>query len=816
MVENVANNGLEVLSSNTEDFVQKGFSVEANPVIFSILSQSLYKNPLEAVIRELSSNALDAHIAAGIENTVPIEINLPTALTPYIEVIDHGVGMSGDFILNSFSSFGTSTKRDKDSKAIGGFGIGAKSPFAISTSFTITSVHKGKRSSFLCTKEGLAPSILCLEMDVPCAEGQGTTIRIDGLNKEINHNSVSERLGVLIALFALYPVQPIINYPVKDTSKFVKLCKGFYAAYVPTHTCRFPSQGVFLKLGASYIPIVKYFSSLTNLPTVLDSFPKNICNNIRFFLDIDPLIVPVTPSREDYIQTAQANEFIDSEIKRVETELKAKYSQDGWLPLLDILSSLGEKRRCAGTYDATVSHLYNDTRSVENVKSVNSVIEVSSRPIPHQSEFIEKRCLYTGFRIYSQRRCQDTQPAGNFSVFTSSVRRPVKYGERREHFIPITLDYYVVPKEGVLTTRKTLKVNGEEYTIDPTLPRDETRVLLNTHSDAITVMEELCGIEISYPLGVNDKEEKWEYLKKAYPNIKFDFCDVYTEKAVRTKTITPTKDTPTPCRRYTVSYNHEVLHPFVLTPNVPVTVDSFLESWNSSTSTHRRMCVFLNEGEVLKDIITIAAPYLCNIVDNRKHLIWVVRNKEAKKRLLKDEGFLQDATRTGRLFIQDIKAHEYSWDKFSQYTGETESKLKKVFLVDAVLNELQKSDWFSLKFLYTKHLTNRELHFLPELSELTKLIEDNPTIKEAFLFHGQTGRGDTWEKRWSFPKELIIELTADVIDYYQCKMEPLIKKAAYLYKDKTELNMPPEDAVHLFKGYSESNQLKQRRLTYEN
>ena len=50
MVENVANNGVEVLSSNTEDCA-KGFTVEANPVIFYPVSKSLYKNPLEAVIR---------------------------------------------------------------------------------------------------------------------------------------------------------------------------------------------------------------------------------------------------------------------------------------------------------------------------------------------------------------------------------------------------------------------------------------------------------------------------------------------------------------------------------------------------------------------------------------------------------------------------------------------------------------------------------------------------------------------------------------------------------------------------------------------
>ena len=84
-------------------------------------------------------------------------------------------------------------------------------------------------------------------------------------------------------------------------------------------------------------------------------------------------------------------------------------------------------------------------------------------------------------------------------------------------------------------------------------------------------------------------------------------------------------------------------------------------------------------------------------------------------------GFTRRNTDVGQLFIQDIKAHEYSWDKFSQYMFRPAAELKKGFLGDAVLNELQKSDWFSLKLLYTQHLTNRELHFLPELKELTNL-----------------------------------------------------------------------------------------------
>ena len=72
--------------------------------------------------------------------------------------------MSGDFILNSFSSFGTSTKRDKDSKKrLVGFGIGAKSLLLSPPPSPSPVFIKGSVVLPFCTKDGLAPSILCLE-----------------------------------------------------------------------------------------------------------------------------------------------------------------------------------------------------------------------------------------------------------------------------------------------------------------------------------------------------------------------------------------------------------------------------------------------------------------------------------------------------------------------------------------------------------------------------------------------------------------------------------------------------------------------------
>ena len=48
---------------------QQSFKINASAKAFTILSSTLYSDPITAIIRELSCNAYDSHIAAGIKDT---------------------------------------------------------------------------------------------------------------------------------------------------------------------------------------------------------------------------------------------------------------------------------------------------------------------------------------------------------------------------------------------------------------------------------------------------------------------------------------------------------------------------------------------------------------------------------------------------------------------------------------------------------------------------------------------------------------------------------------------------------------------------
>lgn len=118
-----------------------GISSENEAHIMTILRDTLYSDRIMAVIREYSSNAWDAHIDAG-KADVPIKITLPTYDEPVFKVRDFGPGLGEDDVFNIYTQYGASTKR-KSNSAVGMLGIGCKSGFAYSESFTITSWHEG-------------------------------------------------------------------------------------------------------------------------------------------------------------------------------------------------------------------------------------------------------------------------------------------------------------------------------------------------------------------------------------------------------------------------------------------------------------------------------------------------------------------------------------------------------------------------------------------------------------------------------------------------------------------------------------------------
>ncbi len=140
----------------------KAFSIAANPKVFKILSSDLYTNKIRAVIRELITNMIDAHALNG--NPEKFIIQVPGRLDPRFVCRDFGPGMSDFDIQGDDNSPGLYNSYFSSSKAesndfIGGFGLGSKSPFSYTDTFSITSYHKGEIRGYVAYMDGDGPQI---------------------------------------------------------------------------------------------------------------------------------------------------------------------------------------------------------------------------------------------------------------------------------------------------------------------------------------------------------------------------------------------------------------------------------------------------------------------------------------------------------------------------------------------------------------------------------------------------------------------------------------------------------------------------------
>ena len=116
---------------------QMGLNV--NSLTFKTLIDGIYNNKLGAVIREISSNARDAHIKS--ENTDPFEIILDTNssnLVAKMTIKDYGNGLTKEEMIKYLCTLNSSSKRDSN-EFIGFLGIGSKSPFSLVNNYNFTS-----------------------------------------------------------------------------------------------------------------------------------------------------------------------------------------------------------------------------------------------------------------------------------------------------------------------------------------------------------------------------------------------------------------------------------------------------------------------------------------------------------------------------------------------------------------------------------------------------------------------------------------------------------------------------------------------------
>lgn len=166
----------------SNDLDQKSFSIGDAGIIFDVLRNKMYSNPVLAICREISCNARDAHREVG-KLDLPIQIYVPNHIEPFLKIKDFGPGISPDRMENIFLKYGKSSKRETN-ELIGYFGLGSKTPFSYTDSFTIITNYNNVKYNYVCYIDETRVGKLALLSSSPTTEENGTEIIIPVKSKD--------------------------------------------------------------------------------------------------------------------------------------------------------------------------------------------------------------------------------------------------------------------------------------------------------------------------------------------------------------------------------------------------------------------------------------------------------------------------------------------------------------------------------------------------------------------------------------------------------------------------------------------------------
>jgi anti-sigma regulatory factor (Ser/Thr protein kinase) len=345
-------------SDNLDDRI--AFKLSNSSYLLELLGPKLYSNPVKAVVRELLTNALDAHRAALVEKPVELTV-LPSIddAPPRLVIRDFGLGISPRQMTDIFMVIGTSSK-DSDNTQHGGYGIGALTIFAVADQAFLTTYVDGIEYQYLLFRDSQqagVPSCSLLSRSEQVFCHSGTRIEVPFSKASVREiwSSVVE-LTTLIPQLAKIIDPPLSQLLVAQAEDFgllsrVELVKFFgdsYEFYSSDILDPFPSKiALFLKIGdiayrvepsssrllAEKFPDFGYFKRVTSLPGHSIDFLQRsrALNETSFSILVFKIPighVQLLANREEIIWTEENIDVIAQLIEPAMTELKVKLLEE--------------------------------------------------------------------------------------------------------------------------------------------------------------------------------------------------------------------------------------------------------------------------------------------------------------------------------------------------------------------------------------------------------------------------------------------------------------------------------------------------------
>lgn len=284
------------------DFSESAFSIEMNSKAFYVLSAQLYSNKIQAVIRELSTNAYDAQVFSNSKK--PFEVHLPTIWEPEFSVRDYGPGLSEEDVKNLYTTYFKSNKINSND-FVGCLGLGSKSPFAYTDSFTVTSWFNGECKQYtMYLDENKFPRcalLTCNQSDEP------TGLKV---SLSVKNNDISSFMKEAKRVYSFFKNQP------KQVGASINLVN--INGEIDGNGWKF---GIPNDFGSSAFAVMGNIAySINNAATHMPAHLRNLC--------IAPVVIYVnigdvepSPNREELSYTKETIKAIKDKLELVSNEL---------------------------------------------------------------------------------------------------------------------------------------------------------------------------------------------------------------------------------------------------------------------------------------------------------------------------------------------------------------------------------------------------------------------------------------------------------------------------------------------------------------
>lgn len=366
------------------------FRIESSAKAYEVLASNLYSDKVSAVIRELSCNAADAHAEAGIPE-IPFEVDLPKNNngTNYFRVRDFGLGLNAEQIEDVFTVFFSSTKIGSKSYT-GAFGLGCKSPFAITDSFFVNSYINGRKYYYHCHKNNGIPAI-SFQKEEPTNQKTGLEIIIP-----LSSFSAREWFDKASDIFEYFKTRPKVNCEIN----YFNQTDGYQYGNNWENT---KSRGAWVVMSN-----VRYALDINKID-------ENIVNkdfhhkNIGIVYHLPSRSIEVTPSREGISYTKETIAFLNEHIAKVNNDFiqsiqdeiqKAPSMMAAKIAFLELHSNyyssyFGNEKFISPTLFSWNGKLISTNRNVYLQIEYHETIEIGFFYKPHKFSANVKKPLYT-------------------------------------------------------------------------------------------------------------------------------------------------------------------------------------------------------------------------------------------------------------------------------------------------------------------------------------------------------------------------------------------------------------------------------------